>query len=451
MSQGITVVKTKMKIMLMLFVVLLQIPPGFAGEMDSAANHANLVVESIEISGATKTRHTVILKHMSFAPGDSINADIIAADLQTLKLTKFFKQVDIFTRPGNERGHVIVEISVQERWFPSFHFEGGHTELDGWYISPLALRFDNLLGLGYHTGLKTYVSENCAGLNFFHANDRFLNPALQYYFEVSVVGRVCPHYVDNTLYSQLLAVTSTQLNLTPAKAIPRLTVGIGVQKMYPEKHMTEFAGSETVKYELPAEIAAASITTTALRLNLTLSRDTRNHTLYPTQGFWGRLVLDRVTELDHAAYRYSKGLLDARIYRTVHGRSVAAARIKLATTEPAAPFHDRFYLGGVYSVRGYEEYTLTPVGWGTQLALFNMEYRFPLHQTNFPNHRWTAVFFLDSGAIRKSGNEDAVRFYHSLGVGLCIRLPIIGLLRLDCGIPLTRKPVRFTTTSGSMF
>lgn len=443
--------KAVMRYFLILFVFLTRMASASSQDEKTTDDHSQLVVESIEITGATKTRESVIARRLSFAPGDFVDADVIAANLQNLKNTHFFKNVAVFTRPGRERGHIIVEINITERSFPSVYFKGGHQELDGWYMSPLAVRFDNLWGRGYHSGFTTYLGENNMGVNLFFANDKYLNPAWQYYLEAFAGGQVCPHYIHHTLYSQLLGCSGVRLNLSPAKLFPYLTLGVGVQNIFPQKHMTKYNEEDTVQYDLPAEIARSSATVTLLQGSFTLSKDTRDHTLFPTQGFWGRAGIDMVTELDHAAFYYLQGIVDVRFYRTLHRQSVGALRLKLTSTDPSTPFYDRFYLGGNYTVRGFDEYTLTPLGWGTQLALLNLEYRIPLSRANFPNHRWTAAFFLDSGAIRQSGADHTMRAYHAVGAGLRVRLPIIGLLRMDCGVPLAKKPVRFTVTSGNIF
>ncbi len=444
-------VKAAMRYLVIIFVFLLQPASAFSQEEAVIREQPQLTVEKIEITGAIKTRASVILRRLSFSQGDGVDADIISANLQTLKNTYFFKNVAIYTRPGSERGRIIVEINIQERFFPSIYFKGGHQELDGWYLSPLAVRFDNLFGHGYHSGFTTYLGERKMGVNLFFANDKYLNPAWQYYVELFAGGNICPHYVDKTLYNQLIGISGALLYVTPAKAVPYLTLGVGVQNIFPQKHMTRYSEPDTIEYDLPPEIRRSSATVTSLRGSLILAKDTRDHTLYPTRGFWGRANLDLVAELDHSAYRYIQGVIDVRYYHTLHHRSVGAVRVKLASTDPATPFYDRFYLGGSYTVRGYDEYTLTPVGWGTQLALFNLEYRIPLSRSKYPNHRWTAAFFLDSGAIRQAGVDDVIRGYFSVGAGLRVRLPIVGLFRLDCGIPLAKKPIRFTTTSGNIF
>lgn len=438
---------------LLLFLALM---PSLAWSLPAATDSLNLVVERIEILGAEKTQHSVILNYLSFAAGHTVDADILARDLQRLKDTHFFKKVAIFTRPGSERGDVIVEITVQERRFPAFYFEGGHGELDGWYISPLGIRFDNLSGHGNRTGIQLYASEHSAGVHGFYANDKRLHPDLQYHVSLLACVRNGFHYIDDKAYYQGVNQVGTRLVITPAKLLPHVSFAMGIQRVRPDKYMTDLSvyddgdDDEQRRLDLPPRILRESHAATPLRLSLIAGKDSRDNDFFPTSGFWGQAVYDFITDVDRGSYHYHQVTLDGRYYRSI-GSGVGALRLKLASTQPAAPFYDRFYLGGSYSVRGYEDYSLTPLGWGTQLGLLNMEYRLPLSKKGYPRHRWTAAFFVDSGAIRQAGEKDAVHFYHAVGLGLRLRLPFVGLLRADLGFPLQEQDPSLTFSFGNMF
>lgn len=435
------------------FLILLLLTAARSAVPCAAANPGDsfgLRVESIEITGAEKTREAVILKHLSFAPGDSIDAALLAADLQALKDTHFFHDAAIYTRPGLSRGSVIVEITVKERYWPSFYFEGGHAEFDGWYLSPLGIRFDNLLGRGNHAGVKTYMSQNTLGLTGFIANNRKLNRDLQARLSAFVYSRNNFHCVGGEMYYQDVFVTGTRLDVTPARFLPFLTVGLGIQRAVPADHMIDLDSDDFDRFPLPAAIARGDEPSTPLRLSLVASGDSRDNGFFPTRGFWGQASADFVQELDRGAVRYPQLTLDGRFYRAF-GPGTGAARLKLAATPPETPFHDRFYLGGAYSLRGYEEYSLTPLGGGTRLGLLNLEYRLPLSRKNYPRHRWTAALFMDAGAIRGTGTGGSGRMFGALGLGLRIRMPVIGLLRIDAGFPHRGGEAIIGFSIGNMF
>ena len=107
-----------------------------------------LVVEGIEITGNFKTRPTVIHRYLTVAAGEPISPEDLLISEQRLSETEFFKQVDVYTRPGSEKGRLVVVVEIEERKWPRFRFEGGNGELDGWYIVPVGFHFDNFSGRG---------------------------------------------------------------------------------------------------------------------------------------------------------------------------------------------------------------------------------------------------------------------------------------------------------------
>ncbi len=418
---------------------------------DAIVENSTLSVESIEIVGTVRMQPQDILNRLSFGQSDCINEEILMQNSHLLQNSNCFKKVAITTRPGSAPDQLVVQINVEERPAPSLYFRGGFIELDGWNMTLVGLHLDNLIIPDCHTGLKVTVGDMKDGIIFYHGNDKFLNPDFQFYFEMSAMMLQCPHYTASTLYYQNVLARGGRLEISPARLAPNLTFGIGVHKFYPDKFMTKSLKLEEVEYALPAEIARNKDMATAGRLSVSTTRDTRDNACFPTRGFWGRASLDYVADLQGSAYHYMQGVVDARYYRAVRNRCVGAVRVKFGSTGPSTPFYDRFYLGGAQAVRGYDNYSLTPLGWATQLALLNLEYRIPLSRRNYPYHTWTMALFLDSGAIRQSGENDAVHFYHAVGFGLRVKAPIVGILRLDVGYPFEIKSPAIELSLGHAF
>jgi outer membrane protein assembly factor BamA len=74
-------------------------------------------LESIEISGNTRTRARVILRYLPFEIGDVIDVDDPAVELARYRLlgTGFFRDVHFSLRKGSQRGWVVLVIDVDER------------------------------------------------------------------------------------------------------------------------------------------------------------------------------------------------------------------------------------------------------------------------------------------------------------------------------------------------
>ncbi len=98
--------------------------------------------------------------------------------------------------------------------------------------------------------------------------------------------------------------------------------------------------------------------------------------------------------------------------------------------------YERFFLGGIDSVRGYDRYSITPPGrylalGGNQMALLNVEYRFPI------TDMLRGLIFFDAGQTWGDNQWpwDDLKPRKSIGIGL--RIDLLGALaRLEYGFPL---------------
>ncbi|MFQ6114995.1 MAG: POTRA domain-containing protein, partial [bacterium] len=136
--------------------ITLLILPSFAFSQTPDSTR-QLTIEHIEVTGITKTSRNVVFRYLTIQEGDVINPARVEANYRRLSQTNFFKEVDIYTRPGSEKGKVVVVIEVKERHWPYFQFEGGHSDLNGWYFVPASLRFDNFFGSGNFIGIRWFI------------------------------------------------------------------------------------------------------------------------------------------------------------------------------------------------------------------------------------------------------------------------------------------------------
>ncbi|MEJ2721612.1 MAG: POTRA domain-containing protein, partial [bacterium] len=109
------------------------------------AEHRTLRLESVEIHGNNRTSDDIIMRHLTLSPGDEVNVDNLEANRRRLLATDYFESVEFSTRPGSERGRVILVIDVRERGFPTFETGFGYDDLYGWFLTLLGLRVDNPL------------------------------------------------------------------------------------------------------------------------------------------------------------------------------------------------------------------------------------------------------------------------------------------------------------------
>jgi outer membrane protein insertion porin family len=154
-------------------------------------------------------------------------------------------------------------------------------------------------------------------------------------------------------------------------------------------------------------------------------------------------------QLNFSSYWYLKGLLPGHVLELIGEAGVGDA---FGSTSDV-PFYDRFYLGGLFNLRGFKYRSVSPresvlingnvvtysepVGGDTYYYLC-AEYSIPIltPETERGLGIRFAVFY-DGGAVSSDSYDFTSGYYNSdAGVGLRLNLPI-GPLRLDYAFPIT--------------
>ncbi len=116
------------------------------------------------------------------------------------------------------------------------------------------------------------------------------------------------------------------------------------------------------------------------------------------------------------------------------GAGVFGLRLRGGVIGESAPFYDRFYVGGLYTVRGFPSQSLTAPEGSTSFGSASLEYRAALiGRRDAP--RLAGLLFVDGGVTE--GDDPAA----AAGFGVRLRVPWLQSLGLDFGIPITESPV----------
>ena len=183
------------------------------------------------------------------------------------------------------------------------------------------------------------------------------------------------------------------------------------------------------------------------KFTASLAYDTRNSTTLPNHGQRTEFIADLAGgplggdrsfyKLELKSAWYFKGIFKGDVIEMTGHAGVVEG-----FDGGHAPFYERFYLGGLSTLRGYQyrgigprETGFTePIG-GNTYWYGSAEYSIPIfQQEKGPGVR--VAFFYDIGSVQaKSYDFSSGQFSHDYGVGLRLNLPI-GPLRLDYGIPI---------------
>ena len=192
----------------------------------------------------------------------------------------------------------------------------------------------------------------------------------------------------------------------------------------------------------PKEVTSDSGTHLLLGVKGTLVRDRTDSRWMPSKG-------DRIrisTEQMIGDYNFNRAGGDYRIYHTLHldaldRKHILATRLSVGAIAGDAPVFEKYYGGGIGSVRGFEYRGISPRGSGTSdpiggdlMVFAGTEYTFPI-----AGKYLRGAAFLDTGTVADGYSLGAYRA--SVGVGVRWIIPMMGPvpLALDFAFPISKS------------
>jgi outer membrane protein insertion porin family len=182
-----------------------------------------------------------------------------------------------------------------------------------------------------------------------------------------------------------------------------------------------------------------------LRLRNVLRYDSRDSRIFPKSGWLNKLTAE--ASVPPGDTRYTRVGLESKLFLPVGWDltwSLGGELGRLSGYDGEnVPFYERFYLGGPYSVRGFDTYSLgprdangNPLGGVTKLQ-FNTEVLFPMPGSKSESIR--GAVFSDAGWVYGSSQEiEPDKLRASVGVGFRWFSPM-GPLRFDYAWPVVRE------------
>ncbi|MFC1808800.1 outer membrane protein assembly factor BamA [Candidatus Omnitrophota bacterium] len=392
-------------------------------------------IDTIRIRGNTKTKDIVIRRELKAFPGERFDGKKLEASKKKLEYLGYFDEVSYTTEPGSERGKRDLIYNVKERQTGEFSFGGGVSSLESFLaFAELSQRNFDIANWPTFTGDGQEMSIKLRwGAISRDVDISFVEP---YIFDT-------PYSFGVNLYNWEEDVRT--LDYATQRTGGRLTLG---------KNFTDnLKGSvayilERVKMEDVEPNAAIDVLQTPSesdlsRIRTVLTYDKRNNRLVPTKGFLASFSAEMVGNVIGGDQDYYT--LQARYnhYWSVWKKHILHLKTKLGVVSEFGdsdfvPVYDRFYAGGLGTVRGYGYREIGPAGNGSPvggetLCLASLEYSFPLIE-NFKG-----AFFVDAGHVNANSYEvESSDFAVSIGPGLHINTPI-GPVAFYYGYPIANE------------
>ncbi|TAN42278.1 MAG: outer membrane protein assembly factor BamA [Nitrospirae bacterium] len=396
-------------------------------------------VGRIEVSGNTKTRDKVIRREIRFDEGELFSGSKLKRSYERINNLNYFETVDIVPKPNYEKKVVDLEVKVKERPTGMLSVGGGYSSVDK-LIGTVDITQGNLFGRGQFVKVKAELG----GKSSFYELS-FKDP----WFQDKPIALSTGIYNTNRDY--------TEYN----KKAFGFFVGFG-------KDLSEYwRGDVSYNFER-AEIfdiksGASTIirdqegTKTTSAITPSVVRDSRDNYLDPSRG--SRNALSFTFAGLGGSNSFIKATADSAWYFPVRDTAfMLRGRVGYARGifNKTLPLYERYYVGGIYTVRGLgfgkagplDPATGEAIG-GTTELIFNAEYIFPL----LTEMRLKGVVFTDAGNSYEN-LRDFKRLRYTAGAGVRWISPI-GPIRIEWGYNLDKKPGestgKFEFAFGSFF
>jgi len=412
-------------------------------------------LSSISIEGNTKTKSTVIIRELGLGPGDVFNTVRMKTSQRRLENTRFFESVQLSPVPTDIPDQNDLRITVKEARTGSLTF-----------------------GVGFSTLERAIVYGEYRESNFdlFNARSKFQGAGQKFQLRVQLGTRsneVLIAFEEPYFFHRELAF-GFQIYRSETRYLASIynELRTGFEVYFRKRLIELIEGRISYRYEIvdifdvdstaPHQIRAEEGERTVSKVGFSLLRDTRDDLLVTTRG-------NRVEFLTEVAggpfggetdyYRFEARA--SQFFPIFEARTQVISIIGRAGTliphsgAKQVPFFDRYFLGGPYSLRGFNFREVGPIDGGERVGGNSFGYASIEYSVELVNPVRFAVFydwgFVNSGKM----NFNSSGYNDNWGIGL--RINVLGApMRLDYGIPITTDEFnddggRFSFSFGTRF
>jgi len=378
----------------------------------------------IDISGNTKTKDKVIRREVRVDEGVTFNSAALKRSSERLKNLNFFETVDIQPKPRPNEKVVDLDVRVKEKQTGAFTIGGGWGS-DG-PIAMAEVSQSNLFGAGQYVSVSGQLGTKVRDAAIKFRDPWFLDKELMF---STIVYK-------NIKYYPLFKRDATGFEVSLGKRFwEYYSATVAYQLDNAKVYDIESNASIIVKDQAGTRLTSA--------ISTSLGRDTRNNYLDPIKG--SRHVISATFAGLGGDNKFIRVVGDTGWYfplwwdSTLHLRGRAGV-ITSIFGEPV-PLYERFYLGGIDTIRGFAVGMPGPkdpasgqgIG-GTSELIFNVEYIFPI----WKELKVKGIVFYDAGRAYDSSVTFGSDLRSSAGGGVRWFSPF-GPIRVEYGVNLFRR------------
>lgn len=395
----------------------------------------------IGISGNTKTRDKVIRREIRLDEGDTYDSSKLRRSYERINNLNFFESVEMVPKPKYEEKVVDVDVQVKERPTGMLSIGGGYSSVDK-FIATVDLTQGNLFGKGQYIKIKGELGGRSSFYELSFRDPWFLDKPISFSTGLYKTVREYVEYDKKALgfYVGLGKSFSEYWRGDITYNFERATV-YNVDHGIDEFPFDDYTDPATDRRGAPSIILEQEGTKITSSITTALARDTRDNYLDPSRG--SRNSVSFTFAGIGGSNAFVKGLLDSSWFfpwgettfmfrgRFGYGAGIFGKEL---------PLYERYYVGGIYTVRGLgfgeagpKDATTGDYIGGTEELIFNAEYIFPV----LPEMKLKGLVFFDAGnAYENFDRFGELRYTTGLGARW---ISPIGPIRIEWGYNLAKK------------
>jgi outer membrane protein insertion porin family len=383
-------------------------------------------IRRVIIEGNTKTRDNVIRREMRLGDGDKFSGSQLARSNERLERLDFFEIVDIETIPAGSPSELDLKVTVKEKPTGMISAGAGYSSLDRIFFSGM-IEERNLFGKAYNLAFKGTFSGRSTVYDISLTNPSWRDTRLS---------------VGSDLYYWTRDYTDYDRKAIGGRA--RFSFPLGeYTKLYWNYRLERYTISD-IEDNAAQLIKDAEGTKWSSSAYAAIGRDTTNRIINPSRGTVNTISVQYAGGILQGDDNFIKTIYDTHFYYPLFWDTVFHWRAEIGylfeNNGKEAPVFERFYLGGIDSVRGYPGWEISPrdqesndrIG-GTKEFFTNFEYLFPLNK----DLGLVGLLFFDAGNVWTDDQTFGSKLYKSVGTGIRWYSPL-GPLRLEYGIGLDK-------------
>ncbi|OGW78752.1 MAG: outer membrane protein assembly factor BamA [Omnitrophica bacterium GWA2_52_8] len=394
-------------------------------------------VEKVVVRGNTKTKDMVVRRELRIRPGDRFDGGQIDKSKERLQNLGFFEEITYDTEPTETSNRKDLVFRVKEKRTGELSFGGGVSSVDRLVgfaqISQRnfdAFNFPRFTGAGQSLSLSARIGSISQNFDLSFVEPYLLNKPVA----LGLDGFSVRHDNHNVDFAEERRGGSATLSRT-FKDVWKVGGGYTLERV----------SLDDISSDAPQTVLNFSGVNWLSRLRSFTSHDTRDNVFNPTRGHLASFNADLIGSFlggDQDFYTLQAGYTQ---YWSLFKKHVFEWRLRLGTSQEfgdsdEVPIFDRFYAGGLGSVRGYNYRRVGPIEagdaiGGESLFISNLEYTFPIPRLE----AFKGAFFVDAGHV----NEESYKLSFSeialsVGPGIKVQTPI-GPVAFYYGLPIANR------------